>query len=255
MKKILFIIFLILIIICYFLMEKYKIRKDNFNSENNKIFSYNVITLYHVDRLNNIKEQEKILPNIKISKFNAIKGMEINQNELIKLKILSPEFALCEQKRSNEIGCYSSHLELLKSLRNTNYKYHIILEDDFKFVDGTDFIDSIKKIIEQTKKQNYQFDIIFLGWNSNINKLLEEQIDYSENLFKFNSINSFYGTYGYMVNSNSLEKIINLIEFIDMPIDIKYNKLHSENKLNIYWSKQKLIEHNYILESTILINK
>ena len=255
---IIILIFIIVLIICFFILNnssKDKINTtqiENYSPDliNLKNFTFNVITLHNPDRLTNISEQEKILPNIQINKFNAIRGIELNQDKLIQDKILTTDFKYPSTKRSNEIGCYLSHLELLKSLKNSPASSHIILEDDFKFVPTTDFILSINNVISQTKYNS--FDIIFLGWNSSV--LNSEKVPWSENLIKFKPTNSFYGTYAYMVNSNSLDKIINLISQIDMPIDTKYNVLYSANKLDLYWINPIVVEPNFGLASTILSN-
>jgi len=248
-KIIIFVFFLIILLIYYYL----ETTENYFNIGEN--ISFHVITLSNPDRLDNIYQQENILPNIKIIKFKAFSGKDLNQDQLIQEKILDPKFKFPSTKRSNEIGCYLSHLNLLKSLKNNfsngAIKYHIILEDDFKFVLGTDFLASINKFIAQTNFNS--FDIVFLGWTlSDENK--SEQIYFSENLFKFTNSSSFYGTHGYMVNSNSLDKIINLLSLIDNPIDIKYNTLYSNNLLDMYWSNQAIIESNFSLTSTILLN-
>ena len=246
MRNKIYLFILIILVIYYFLYINNECSNQIENMNLINELSFNVITLSNPERLLNIEEQEKIL-NLKFNKFNAIKGNELNQDELVKNKILDNNFKYYINKRSNEIGCYLSHLYLLKSLKNTNSKYHVILEDDFKFVLGTNFIETVNKIICQTAI--YSFDIIFLGWN-NENKLSYEY--FSPNLYWFNDINKFYGTFGYLVNSNSLDKIINLISFIDMPIDMKYKTLYLDKKLNIYWSNVILIEPNYALPSTIL---
>lgn len=242
-KKIIIVIFLMIILyICTNLLNK----EEYININNNDNISWNVITLNYPERINNIITQEKIL-NININKFNAVNGKYINQDNMIELKILDPNFKFASTKRSNEIGCYQSHLELLKSLKKSNLQYHIILEDDFKFTNSLDILNQIDKIIAQTKF--YSFDIIFIGWTN------ENESSYkyfSENLYKFNPNVNFYGTYGYIVNSNSLDKIINLLSWIDMPIDVKYNQLYKENKLDIYWINPVIIEPNYNLLSTII---
>jgi GR25 family glycosyltransferase involved in LPS biosynthesis len=246
-KIYLFVIIIIIIISIFFLYENFHIKKiENINLNNH--LSFNVITLSNQERLKNIEEQENIL-DIKINKFDGVKGIKINQDELVKNKILDINFKFDSIKRSNEIGCYQSHLNLLKSLKNSNLHYHIILEDDFKFILGTNFIETVNKILEQT--QIYSFDIIFLGWTN------ENESSYkyfSPNLYWFDNLNNFSGTYGYIVNQKSIDKIIDLISFIDMPIDEKYKSLYINKKLNIYWSSVKLIEPNYLLPSTILTN-
>ena len=261
MKKNIIIILIIVLIICFLTfnnnLNKLNHNKiENYSNDSNDSndltnltnFSFNVITLYNPDRILNISEQEKILPNIKINKFNAIKGKELNLDKLVENKFLTNNFKYPSVKRHNEIGCYLSHLELLKSLKNYPENYHIILEDDFKFIPGTDFLLSINNAINQTKINS--FDIIFLGWNSSDNN--SEKVYWSDNLIKFVPNNSFYGTYAYIVNSNSLDKIINLISQVDMPIDIKYNLLYLSNKLDLYWINPIVIEPNFGLISTIL---
>jgi GR25 family glycosyltransferase involved in LPS biosynthesis len=98
--------------------------------------------------------------DIKINRFNGIKGNNINQDELAENKILDINFKFNSIKRSNEIGCYQSHLNLLKSLKNSNLNYHVVLEDDFKFISGTNFMEIIEKILAETKI--YSFDIFKL---------------------------------------------------------------------------------------------
>ena len=243
MKKIILISLIIILCICSKLLntEKYT-NIDNYN----KNISWNVITLNYPERLSNINTQENLL-NITINKFNAINGKNINQDNLVELKILDPNFKSLNTKRSNEIGCYLSHLNLIKSLKNSNSQYHIILEDDFQFVGSLDILDMIDKIIAQTKF--YSFDIIFIGW-ANENK--SSYTYFSDNLYKFNPNAKFYGTYGYIINSNSIDKIINSLSKLDMQIDLKYNQLYMENKLDIYWINPVIIEPNHSLPSTIL---
>ena len=121
---IIILIFIIVLIICFFILNNYTKDKINYHQIENyspdlinlKNFTFNVITLHNHDRLTNISEQEKILVNIQINKFNAIRGIELNQDKLVEDKILSTNFKYPSAKRSNEIGCYLSHLELLKSL-------------------------------------------------------------------------------------------------------------------------------------------
>jgi GR25 family glycosyltransferase involved in LPS biosynthesis len=244
--KYIFIVIIIIILIFYFFCFEYVNLKKIENMDVLNDISFNVITLSNLDRLTNIEEQEKIL-NIKTNRFDAIKGNKLNQDELVRNNVLDINFKFDVPKRSNEIGCYLSHLNLLKSLKTSKSKYHVVLEDDFKFVSNTDFIETINKILEETKF--YSFDIIFLGWT---NENESSQQYFSENLYWLDDTNKFYGAYGYLVNSDSLEKIINLISLIDMPIDVKYKSLYLNKQLNVYWSKIKLIEPNYNLASTIL---
>lgn len=246
LKIIILTILIIFLYICwsYINFENFLSVQDN--EYINKIITWNVITLGYPERLKNIRTQENLL-NIKINNFNATNGKNINQDNLINTNILDINFKFDSIKRSNEIGCYQSHLNLLKSLKKSQTKYHVILEDDFKFIPNLDILDIINKIIAQTSY--YSFDIIFIGW-TNDNNL--SYTYFSDNLYKFNPNTHFYGAYAYIVNSTSLDKIINLITWIDMPIDLKYKQLYLEKKLDIYWTNPVIVEPNFSLPSTIL---
>ena len=233
MQKNIILILLIILLVIYIFID-------------NKLFDYYVITLFNEDRLNNIKNQE-IKNNIIINKFNAIKGIDIDQQQLINDNLLDKNFYNLSLKRSNEIACYSSHLKLLITIRDkiiNKSKYYIILEDDFNICN-----DNFKAIINDAIKQVKSFDIIFIGWENNDSNSINT---HSLNLYKFNPINNFYGTHAYLINPKSIDKIINLIKFIDMPIDEKYKKLNSLNQLEIYWLNPVVINTNYELASTIV---
>jgi GR25 family glycosyltransferase involved in LPS biosynthesis len=199
--------------------------------------------------MENIKKQEEIF-NININIFEAIKGVSINQEELINNNILNPIFRYPTIKRSNEIACYMSHLTLLKNIKNNNIDksdYSIILEDDFQII-NLDFQIIINDALLQIPNN---FDILFLGYPIIIDE--STNLIFSTNLYEFNNKNNIYGAYAYLINNNNIDKIIENIEYIDMPIDIKYQELGYKNKLNIFFINPKIINTNLEFTSTIVV--
>ena len=213
------------------------------------IIEYYVITLKNIDRIKNIKGQEENI-NININIFEAIKGVLINQEELINNNILDPIFKYPTIKRSNEIGCYMSHLTLLKKIKNNNINqsnYSVILEDDFEII-NSDFQMIINDALLQIPDN---FDILFLGYPVIIDE--STNLNYSTNLYEFNNKNNIYGAYAYLINNNNIDKIVENIEYIDMPIDIKYQELGYKSKLNIFFINPKIIDTNLGFASTIVV--
>lgn len=213
------------------------------------ILEYHVITLRNIDRIENIKKQEKIF-NININIFEAIKGVLIDQDKLVIDNILDPIFKYPSIKRSNEIGCYMSHLTLLKNIKNNNLNscnYFIILEDDFEII-NPDFKLIINNALLQIPND---FDLLFLGYPTIINETTN--LNYSINLYEFNNKNNIYAAYAYLINKNNINKIIENISYIDMPIDMKYQELGYKNKLKIFFIYPKIFDTNYGFKSTILV--
>lgn len=248
-------VFLLIILLIILTLIDLILNKSNyFNifSTQLNIIKYYVITLRNINRMENIKKQEKIF-NININIFEAIKGVSINQEELINNNILNPIFKYPTIKRSNEIGCYMSHLTLLKNIKNIKNNnidqsnYSVILEDDFEII-NSDFQIIINDALLQIPNN---FDILFLGYPVIIDE--STNLNYSTNLYEFNNKNNIYGAYAYLINNNNIDKIIKNIEYIDMPIDIKYQELGYKNKLNIFFINPKIIDTNFGFASTIVV--
>lgn len=205
---------------------------------------YYVISLQSKDRLDQINRQ--IYKNdLKINIFYAVNGYNLNQDDLIKQGTLLEIFKENTKSRHREIGCYMSHLTLLEFIKNKkdNKKYSVILEDDFEIVNDN-FKDTIKKIINSDIDN---FDMIILG---NLNN--NHGIQIHKNIYHFDNNNNYWGSYAYLINNNSLDKIINLINKIDKPIDIKYEELIKNKKINALVIFPTIINANFGLVSTII---
>jgi GR25 family glycosyltransferase involved in LPS biosynthesis len=230
------IIILIIILVLVKFLEK---TKELFSN-----ISYNVISLGIHERLKNIKEQE-VNNNIQINLVEAVDGRFINQNDLINKNILDINFKQISSKRNNEIGCYSSHLKIYKSIIDSNNDNGItvIFEDDF-IINCDNFHQKINKIVDDLKDTN--FDLVFLG-NTDDNT----GNYYKNDIYEINKNKKSLGTYGYFINNKNANKIYSLMNHIDLQIDEKINYLIINDKIKAYVVKPNIVTHRYDFDSSI----
>jgi len=221
------------------------IYRTNFeNFEINDEIDLFVISLRHENRMINIKNQEKKIGKT-IHIFDAVKGDHLDEEKLIQENVLSKNAMLNSdvKRRKREIGCYLSHLNLLKQIQdNSENGYTIIFEDDFD-IKTDNFFKDVKKIIEDS---NSNFDLIYLGnLNNNNGKKIKN------NIYNIDINGSLIGMHGYLINNNSINKLIPLINFIEMPIDLIYEKLSKENKINTFVIFPTIVNQGGVQNSTI----
>jgi GR25 family glycosyltransferase involved in LPS biosynthesis len=189
-----------------------------------------VISLKHEDRLKNIKSQEDKIGE-KIQIFDAVKGDQLNIEQLLRDKLIDNKYSTNDKVKKREVGCYMSHLNMIKQINNSKTSgYTIIFEDDFDIIDDT-FMKSVSKIIKKLDENKIEFDIVFLG---NLKENHGERIIENENIYKIDQNENLWGTHGYLINNSKINKIIDKIKFIDMAIDIKYESLGKSGELIIY---------------------
>lgn len=163
-----------------------------------------VINLKHrKDRLQHItKECNKVKLDFKL--FEAINGREKYPN--VEGKIMK-----------GALGCYESHLEVLK-LALQGEGHALILEDDCVF--GDNFWENFTKRLCELPKD---WDLFFLGgsllWDNAIK-------DYSDHLKIANNV---LCTQSYLVNINSIEKLIKHLEKRAYKVDVLYTEFQKEN--------------------------
>tara|TARA_B100000963_G_scaffold227772_1_gene198657 strand:- start:565 stop:1347 length:783 start_codon:yes stop_codon:yes gene_type:complete len=166
------------------------------------------------DRLSSAKETfNKVGLNYNLE--IAVDGKEItlphhNYSEL--------KYNLLHGKRTNlgELGCYFSHLNVLKKFLNTDEDLALVCEDDIEFND------SIVGIINGALRSGIDFDLLRLSGGSDKNKekgmpikLKKIHKSYYLSLnFGFKS-----GTGCYMINRYGAQKILDKINKMSLPID------------------------------------
>jgi GR25 family glycosyltransferase involved in LPS biosynthesis len=190
---------------------------------------YYVIHIYsNLERYTNIQNMaNKINKNINI--FDAITGLDILNNNNINLdiiKLIDTNIVFnFKYKYINEVGCYLSHLLLIKSLLNTEYLYTLIFEDDFLILNN-DFNNKLNNILD---KITDDFDILYIG---NLNN--NHGNNYKDEIYEIDINNYLTGTHAYIINNININKIYENILTIDLAIDNKYTNLIISGKIKAY---------------------
>lgn len=228
-------IIIILIILLFLLLQINNFEK--FISPNNINF-YVIHMEKNTNRMDNIKENENKLNN-HIQIFNAIVGNNVDLNNLsIYEKNLINNF---DYRYKGEIGCYLSHLMLIKSLLNINTGYTVIFEDDFKIIDNNLHL-KINNIISSI---DIDFDILYLGnVNNNYSNL------YKNNIYYINSQKPLWGTHAYLINNKNIKKVYNSLLNMDKAIDNKIKENFNNKILNGLVIYPILVNQNKIFNST-----
>jgi GR25 family glycosyltransferase involved in LPS biosynthesis len=203
------IITLVILLLCllYNFSEKF-ISEENIN--------YYVIHMKdsHNKYDNIIKNENKLQKKINI--YDAVIGKNIDLNNLSKI---DPNINFnFNYNYISEVGCYLSHMLLIKSLINSNSKYSVVFEDDLKIL-ADNLNDKINEIIS---KLDNDFDIIYLG---NLNNNHNEKV--VDNIYTINKGEYLWGTHAYIINNKNASKIYESLLNIDVAID---NKL--KNNIN-----------------------
>lgn len=228
------ILFLILFIIYICIKKEYVDLFTDIQFKKNNI-SYNVIHMKNSNKnkYNNILNIEKQI-NQKINIFNAIVGKNVN---LKKLNIFDENIKFnFKYTFPGEVGCYLSHLLLIKQASTDIINdYTVIFEDDFK-VNNNNLDEEINNIIDET---NGDFDMIYLG---NLNNNHKTQI--IDNIYTVDSLTPLWGTHALLINNKNANKILSNITNIDQAIDNKYKSIIDDNSIKAYVIYPILVEQN-----------
>jgi len=223
---------MIIILLFLFLFLLFFISYENFNLENN--ISYCVIHMRKNNKRyeNIINNQNKLNRNIDI--FDAVIGKDVNLDDFSKYDSnIKNNF---NYTYIGEIGCYLSHLMILKKLiKNKNNGYTVVFEDDFIILDNN-LHEKINNILNTITDD---FDLIYLG---NLNTNYKEK--YKNNIYYIDANNYLWGTHAYIINNNNAEKIYNLILNMNKAIDNKYKELIDKKLLNAFTIYPILVDQN-----------
>jgi glycosyl transferase family 25 len=188
--------------------------------QNNENIDYYVIHMKNLNnnKYDNIIKNEKLL-NKKINIYDAIIGKNV---DLTDFSSIDPNIKFnFKYNYIGEVGCYLSHMLLIKSLINSNSKYTVIFEDDFKILD-TYLDNQVNKIISNLDDD---FDMIYLG---NLNNNHSQKI--IDNIYTVSKLNYLWGTHAYIINNKNAKKIYDSLLNINIAIDNKF-KYNIDNKI------------------------
>lgn len=188
------------------------------------------------DRNASIQNQLAKIKNFPILRFEAICPNFQTLFELVESRMLSRKDYLSVLARDTSmitfgsVGCFLSHLELLKKCVEMQ-KIFIILEDDVTV--SEDFEITIQKGLKSIENK---FDRIYLGqplplWKGHV-------ISETEYFYKLSG--GYYGTFGYIIHPIHAKFLLSKINNIYNHIDNIFLHLHTP-ETNIYLFKNLLV--------------
>lgn len=203
------------------------------------IYKYNIIELYidtskelpiYVVSLEKSKNRRDLLfKDINPEFYYAVNGQYIDTN---KIDIGKPN-----KLTKGEIGCYLSHLHMLKKvyISSPDTSKVLILEDDAKLLitDKEKLLKDLNKITEALPKD---WELLFIGHN--YYETIGDTIEVKDSEYTLKPINRVHGTQGYLVNTQTLtpDKIKKLYPIL-IPYDIAASSI-----LKSYALDPKIIE-------------
>lgn len=158
-----------------------------------------------------------------IERFEAIFGGHI----------ASVDFGDQKKKLNNgEIGCFLSHREIWKKIKESGYKKTLILEDDAEF--GKDF-DSFNDLFNSVP----DFDLLYLGqWNYDVDFMDGQKIQGKETSALIEEIspriwkaNRCWLTHAYVVDLNCIDYLLKSTEKLYSCLDHVMADIQSELKV------------------------
>lgn len=196
------------------------------------------------ERETNIRKQERILGKT-INHFEAVVGKDY----VGRIGDLDPNVVDHWRHRPAELGCYLSHLMLIKQISQNPYGYSVIFEDDFS-IDDKDLNSFIQSSIESLENDGRDFDVIFLGRCSD-----NTGTEYKGKLREIRDLDKeivIMCAHAYVIkNSNSAKIYQNLLDANDV-YDHKLNKLLKKGALKGYLTDPPMVnQQNDKLPSTI----
>jgi len=163
---------------------------------------------YYVIHLKGNKERHENIVNMEktlgqpIHRFDAVRGSSVDDQTFHRIVDTSEKIY-----NKNEIGCYKSHVNLMKEARG---EYAVIFEDDFEV-----YPDTHEKIKDVLKTFPY-FDILMIG-DCNVN--IGEEIH--PNICRVHDTDMICGASAYIIRTENVNRYISHFKNITAPVDLK----------------------------------
>jgi hypothetical protein len=234
------------------------------NFENKFVELAQIIVIHNPENKNtflNIENQQKEIQasineyasQVNFSIYNQPPPKNINLSEY---NIKYPWFSEATQNANindkvkierEEINTYITYMKLFNDFANYANKkdsqmksWFLILNDNFdiipnKFGQRTGFINDISNLISNVPNDA---DIVFLGYSDKVK--CEKYIKNNNQVCKPSL--PLFGLNGYLLTKSSAEKIFNLMQYIDVPIENKMTQLIIQNKIRAYITTTPLID-------------
>lgn len=190
------------------------------------------------ERAQNILLQEARLGH-PIQRFEAILGKEILLNRLDQYDPRIKYTPFKEKRGMNEIGCYLSHFQLIKSRKHLKTGYTVIFEDDFHIVQDLD----VRQIIQDAG----EFDILYLGHWTDPNRYKHVKGE----IYEYYHSGPLYFLHAYVLPNTRMESIYETLLDIREPIDWVMIRLLNQSYRGKIVHPQKVIQNRDQMESII----
>jgi GR25 family glycosyltransferase involved in LPS biosynthesis len=192
--------------------------------------------LHRTDRKKAMEKELECIHNFPVYHFQAIQPTFELLYQLVESQMISKDdyIRILSEKTSmitkGSVGCFLSHLELLKQCVEYQ-KIFIILEDDV-----TIHPQFVQIIIDGLQSIDYSFDRIYLGqplplWKSHCQ---------DHNLYFWKLSQGYYGTFGYIIHPKHAEFLLQNIKRITNHIDNTFLTLHQEST-TVFLFKTQLV--------------
>jgi len=213
---------------------------ESFNTNIQKSYLIYCINMdKSADRWQNILNYKK-KNNVDIIRFTGYNGKTLNTSKYTKNGYLS----IYNTLESGQIGCALSHVSLWEKCKTMDQSYFIILEDDV--ILPNHFIKTLECILQHAP---IGWDIVYLGGCYVKGSLVNSQF------IKPTAYDSGFNlcTHAYILNKQSIPKMIDIMKPIQLPIDNQLRKHFS--KLNVYFYYKNIVKQNNTFNTTIAEKK
>lgn len=210
-------------------------------------FNYYIINLdRNPERLNNFLHSFYVsdLYDQKLNRFQAYDGKLLKlENHIKDSRILDGIYNTeinkyrlkHNQLTRGAVGCYLSHLELIKYTSQSNLP-SLIFEDDAIMYPHIG-----KKIEQLLKTVPDNWDVLLVGYICH----------QCQGLADYVKVKNFWGNHGYIVNKKGAKKLLQYAYPITIQIDHLMSSLAKKGILNIYASREQLVRQNNLFNSDI----
>jgi len=251
------IFYFLIIISIYILYILYQNKNVSYNSDT-KYIDLNFYKNCDIYVINLVKNKDKLesfyenyynsdLSNKELIVYPAVVGKDLDLVKYVSSSTYN-DIIMTETKniRDNHtkftrgaVGCYLSHLNIMKQIANSDKDYGIVFEDD-----ATIHPQFYANMMKKMKNIPNDWDILLLGGICMNGTYYNDYVD----------VKNFYGTECYIIKKQSAIKIVRMLnKLIELQIDAELVKLNKNKKIKLYQIYPVLV-YQFDLNSDIQIN-
>jgi GR25 family glycosyltransferase involved in LPS biosynthesis len=237
-------LFVIVLVLCILQMTQVQSSNKKPDTFIDKTKSFVINLDKNIERLTSFMESytSSDLNVIPIERFVAINGKQIDISQYVSdtayKQILHAESNGYRMRHyeltRGAVGCFLSHASLFnRLLKDPKHSYYLIFEDDAKVPPKC--LDSIKIYIENAPED---WDILLFGVLRKVITARNSVLD---------KVRVWWGLFGYAINKRGAKKVIDYLNQnnkIDKQVDSMLSLMIIEGKLNVYSTREQIINHN-----------